>query len=51
LEKATQLLRETDISITQVAFMSGFSELPPFTKFFRRNLDLSPSDYRSQHRR
>ena len=50
LERAKQLLVETDMSITQVAAMSGFNDLPPFTKFIKRELGISPRTYRVQAR-
>jgi LacI family transcriptional regulator len=50
LTRAQNLLQQTDLSIGQVATLSGFSDLPSFTKFIRRKLDMSPSNFRQQSR-
>lgn len=46
LEKAAELLRISDQRITDVAYNSGFNELPHFSKCFKEKFTLSPSDYR-----
>jgi len=51
LEKAQKLLAETDLSIAQVAAMSGFSESPRLTEFFRKQTGFSPSEYRRIERK
>jgi LacI family transcriptional regulator len=50
LEKAKQLLAETELSMTQVSAMTGFSELPRFSIFFRTQGGMSPSEYREASR-
>ena len=46
LEKATKLLKNTELRITDVAFDSGFNDLAHFSKSFQSEYGLAPSDYR-----
>ncbi len=46
LEAAIRLLRETEKSITEVAFESGFQSVRSFHSFFRKAMDISPAKYR-----
>ena len=46
LEKALQLLRETDLSIAEIAAAVGFSDQSYFDKTFRRHFDHSPREAR-----
>ena len=48
LERAKELLTETDLSMTHVSGMAGFNEPPRFNAFFRRHVGLSPSEYRQR---
>lgn len=48
LEKAKALLRTRDFSITEVAQMVGFGDLPRFDKLFKRHAAVTPSVYRTQ---
>jgi LacI family transcriptional regulator len=50
LARAKDLLQKTDLSIGQVATLAGFSDLPPFAKFIRRKLGMSPTEFRRQSR-
>ncbi|SFW26183.1 Helix-turn-helix domain-containing protein [Prevotellaceae bacterium HUN156] len=43
---ATHLLAETDYSIEQIAFASGFNSRQVFARAFREQHGLSPSDFR-----
>jgi YesN/AraC family two-component response regulator len=47
LERAKSLLANGDTSITEVAQMVGFGDLPRFDKLFKRYTGLPPSVYRS----
>ena len=50
LEKACQLLAETDLGIAAVAGQTGFSDYTYFSKVFRKAFQMTPSDYRlSKH--
>lgn len=46
IEKATALLRETDLSITDIAFQTGWSSLGTFGRTFRDITGKSPGDLR-----
>lgn len=48
VERARQLLLESNRSLTEIAQESGFYDLPHLDKAFRRRFLLSPSDYRRQ---
>jgi len=46
IENACKLLLETDMNISQVAYESGYSNLPHFNKQFRLITGNTPSEYR-----
>ena len=46
--KALKLLEEADISLSEVAFMTGFSELSAFCRAFKRWTGQSPASYRKK---
>ncbi len=48
LERATQLLIDTRLSISQIASMVGFAETAAFSKFFRRHTGTAPVRFRKQ---
>jgi len=45
---ACQLLQQTDLPITQVAFESGYSNVSYFNRSFRKIHRLTPREFRSQ---
>ena len=47
---AGRLLRETDLSITEIAMTVGFRDLSGFTRSFKKWTGLSPRDYRKKRR-
>jgi transcriptional regulator GlxA family with amidase domain len=49
IHRAQELLRETELSITQICHRVGFHSLSHFTTTFRQHIGVSPSTYR--HRR
>ena len=49
LQRSMQLLTTTDLEITDIALMCGFSNGNYFSKVFRKRLGISPSDYRNTH--
>lgn len=51
IQESCFLLRETDHSLSQIAQILGFSSLSYFSQSFRRLEDISPMEYRKQHRR
>jgi LacI family transcriptional regulator len=50
LERACKLLVEADTSLAQVAEMAGFSSQAYFSDLFRRQMSLTPLQYRKKNR-
>ncbi len=48
IRKASELLRQTSLSITQVAFQVGFSDSNYFSRQFRKVAGHSPREFRKQ---
>jgi AraC family transcriptional regulator len=46
IERAKQLLRETDVPLAHVALESGFANQSHLTRVFKRHLNLTPRVYR-----
>ena len=46
LERATSLLRDTDLSITEIAFQTGWNSLGTFGRTFRDVTGESPGEFR-----
>jgi AraC-like DNA-binding protein len=46
-EVARELLKQPGVKIEDVAYETGFTNPPHFTRFFRRIAGVSPSDYRA----
>ena len=51
LERAKNLLRETDLNIEQITEACGFASSGPLRRLFRDSTDGSPSEYRKTHSR
>jgi transcriptional regulator GlxA family with amidase domain len=49
VERSMFLLRETDLSITDICFCIGFSSLGTFSRTFREIVGEMPSEYRGGH--
>lgn len=47
IEKACRKLRHTDMSVTDIAFSCGFSDLSYFIKTFKKSIGVSPGKYRN----
>jgi DNA-binding response OmpR family regulator len=45
LKRAAQLLKDSDLSITQISYEVGFGDQKYFSKNFRKYFGISPSDY------
>lgn len=43
---ARHLARGSSLSVSEVAFILGYAELPAFIRFFRRHMGISPGDFR-----
>ena len=50
IEESKYLLAETDLSMSQIAQLLGFSSLSYFSQVFHRSQGTSPKDYRNSHR-
>jgi transcriptional regulator GlxA family with amidase domain len=50
VERATALLRETDLSITEIAFVTGWASLGTFGRTFRDVAGTSPGAVRARER-
>ncbi|MEN4761618.1 AraC family transcriptional regulator [Chryseobacterium sp. C39-AII1] len=50
-EQAEILLLQTDMNISDVAYQLGFSNIPYFSRFFRKIKGTSPSEIRNQRKR
>lgn len=46
IEKAIQLLNESDHSLAEIAYLTGFSDQSHFTRIFKRHTGKKPSEYR-----
>lgn len=46
LEAAKEMLKETSLSISEIAFRSGFNSIPYFNRVFRNASGMSPGEYR-----
>lgn len=46
LEKAADLLRNTDMQIKEISHIIGYHHVPSFDRVFRKNFKMSPADYR-----
>jgi AraC-like DNA-binding protein len=51
LVRASQLLRDTELSMSEIAHETGFCDQSHFDNRFKENFRLSPKDYRARHRR
>ena len=47
---ATGYMQQSHLTITEIAYLLGFSDASNFTRAFRRWFGLSPRDYRIEHR-
>jgi AraC family transcriptional regulator len=49
IQRAAQLLRESDLTVTQILHRAGFHSPSHFTTTFRRHMGLSPTAYRRRY--
>ncbi len=47
LEKATELLAQDKMTLTEVAMLSGFQSIPSFNRVFHDEKGMAPGEYRS----
>ncbi|WP_435354751.1 chromate resistance protein ChrB domain-containing protein [Emticicia sp. SJ17W-69] len=46
VEKAIQLLHQSNYSLTEIAFLTGFSDQSHFTRIFKKHTGKSPSEFK-----
>jgi AraC-like DNA-binding protein len=46
-EKATQLLRQSELRVSEIAFATGFQSLSQFNRTFKKFAGKSPTEYRA----
>jgi adenylate cyclase len=46
LQKAKDLLRKSDMTVSEIAFQTGFNDPSYFTRLFTRETNLTPSDWK-----
>ncbi len=49
IDRAEELLRSADLSVTEICVLVGFSSLGTFSARFKTRTGLSPSAYRRKH--
>lgn len=49
LEQVLDLLKQPDLSITQVGAKMGYSDSSHFTRAFKRQMNMTPRQYRKEH--
>jgi AraC-like DNA-binding protein len=49
IERAEELLRTADLSVTEICMLVGFSSVGTFSARFKQQTGVSPRDYREQH--
>lgn len=48
IQRAAELMRQPNVSVTEAAFGVGFNDLSYFARMFRRQLGISPSHFRTR---
>src|SRR3954468_10273720 len=48
IEKAIELIREDKYSLTEIAYLTGFSDQSHFTRIFKQHTGKSPSTYKKE---
>ncbi|HWM38544.1 MAG TPA: helix-turn-helix transcriptional regulator [Streptomyces sp.] len=51
IERAEELLRSANLSVTEICMLVGFTSLGTFSARFKKQTGTSPSDYRLRHGR
>ncbi|MFD9225686.1 helix-turn-helix transcriptional regulator [Streptomyces sp. NPDC060064] len=49
IERAEELLRSANLSVTEICTLVGFSSLGTFSTRFKKQTGLTPSEYRARH--
>ena len=48
IEKAIELLTNSEYSLTEIAYLTGFSDQSHFTRIFKTHTGKNPSSYRKE---
>ena len=48
IQRARSLLATSDLSVTEIAFRSGFNQIEHFSRVFRKICGVSPREYRKR---
>ena len=48
MEKAAELMKETDRTLESISFLVGYDDYHYFSRVFRKKMGISPSEYRSK---
>jgi AraC-like DNA-binding protein len=48
IERAMQLLRDTDHTLAEIAYLTGFSDQSHFNRIFKKHTDQNPSEFRKK---
>lgn len=51
IEKAIQLLTQSNQSLAEIAYLTGFSDQSHFNRIFKKNTGKNPSEYRKKSRK
>lgn len=49
ITEAQKMLRENDLSISEIGYACGFRHIPTFNRAFRDRVGMTPSQYRQMH--
>jgi YesN/AraC family two-component response regulator len=48
IEKAQELMNDAAYSLTEIAYLTGFSDQSHFTRIFKKHTGQSPSEYKKK---
>ena len=48
VKRAVQLIGRGGMTLSQIAFMTGFNDPKYFSKCFKRQMGMTPSDYKDR---
>ncbi|GAA4455872.1 hypothetical protein GCM10023189_24250 [Nibrella saemangeumensis] len=51
IEKAVQLLETTSYTLSEIAYLTGFSDQSHFTRIFKKLMNQNPSEYRKKRQK
>jgi AraC-like DNA-binding protein len=49
IEKAVVYIQSTDYSLSEIAYLTGFSDQSHFTRIFKQETGVTPSDFKKRH--